>query len=86
AWGLAGLHRLAASGGPARLPAELTADVRGEVARAVKAARGEVRDLSVAAFPSIAYVALAAPYARGRTPSDLMRRLRVTAAVATGRL
>lgn len=86
AWGLAGLHRLEIATGQARLPTAVTANLAGQVARAVKAARDELRTLSVAAFPAVAYVALAAPYARGRTPSDLMKRLRVTAAVATGRL
>ena len=86
AWGLAGLYRLEAATGQARLPVAVTADLRGTVARALRDACSELRGLSVAAFPAIAYVALAAPYARGRAPSDLMKRLRVTAAVASGRL
>jgi phytoene synthase len=97
AWGLAGLYRARAhwtarnrrwippAWGDLDDPA-LGARVRSEVASAVVTARQDVKALPVAAFPAAAYAALAAPYARGRTPGDLQRRLRLLWATATGRL
>ena len=86
AWGLAGLLRLRQAG-VARLPErwDETA-VRRAVRDALKAARPAVEALPVDAFPCIAYATLAGPYAAGRAPSELERRLRLTLAVLTGRL
>jgi phytoene synthase len=86
AWGLAGLLRLRAKG-VARLPAAWTdAKVRAAVRDALKAARDGAHGLPVEAFPCIAYATLARPYAAGRSPSDLEKRVRLTTAVLTGRL
>jgi len=79
AWGLAGLHRL---GG--RLPAGWSADVRFRVDEALTRARVDLRDLPVAAFPAAAYTTLSGPYAAGRAPGELWRRMRLTAAVLSG--
>jgi phytoene synthase len=79
AWALAGLWR---SG---RLPSPTTS-VRAPVAQALKAADAALADLPVAAFPAVAYCTLARPYAAGREPSDLEKRLRVTWAVLRGRV
>ena len=78
AWGLAGLMRLG------RAPAGL--DMRALVSAEVGAARRGARALPVSAFPAVADAALATVYAGGRAPSDLERRLRLTAAVLLGRL
>ena len=82
AWGLAGLSRL---GG--RLPTAWSAEVvRGKVEGALEAANAAIRDLPVAAFPAVAYAALARPYAAGAEPSELGKRLRLTWAVVRGRV
>ncbi len=82
AWGLVGLQRV---GG--RLPAEWEAGmVRKRVEEALEAAHRELKDLAVPAFPAAAYATLARPYARGASPSDLGKRLRLTWSVARGRL
>jgi phytoene synthase len=81
AWGLAGLYRVG------RLPAEwTTAEVGRRVAEAVKLSAPELRSLPVAAFPAVAYAALARGYAQGRMPSELGRRTRLLVSVARGRL
>jgi phytoene synthase len=86
AWSLAGLLRLRQAG-VARLPAQWDeARVRAAVRGALGEARPAVQALPVAAFPGIAYATLAGPYAAGRTPSELEKRLRLTFAVLTGRL
>jgi len=57
--------------------------------RAVTAALAEARaagGLSVTAFPAVAHATMARAYVKGREPSPLARRLRLTAAVLTGRL
>jgi phytoene synthase len=76
AWGLAGLVRLD------RLPPDWR--VAEQVERAMEAARPELASLPVAAFPAVAYATLARPYARGRTPSELGKRARLTWAVLRG--
>jgi phytoene synthase len=82
AWGLAGLTRL---GG--RLPPGWDEGViQAGVADALHAADAALRELPVAAFPAVAYAALARPYAAGRAPSELAKRLRLTWAVARGRI
>ncbi len=82
AWGLAGLSRL---GG--RLPPSQTAEaLRREVLGALDQANADLRRLPVAAFPAVAYAALSRPYAQGKAPSDLGRRLRITWAAARGRI
>lgn len=52
----------------------------------LKAARSEVRGLPVAAFPAVAPAALARAYVSGREMGELEKKLRLTLAVATGRL
>ena len=86
AWGLSGLWRLKQAG-RARLPEGWTqGDVKRRVEDQLKAARGEVRGLPVAAFPAIATAALAKPFLAGREMGDLEKKARLTFAVATGRL
>ena len=86
AWGLAGLARLRRTGVD-RLPkAWDQAEIRSRVRSALDQARAAARDLPVAAFPAVAYATLASPYAAGRAPSELEKRLRLTTAVLTGRL
>jgi phytoene synthase len=86
AWGLAGLARLRRTGVD-RLPKTWDeAEVRSRVRTAMAAGRAAARALSVAAFPAVAYATLADAYAAGRAPSELEKRLRLTAAVLTGRL
>lgn len=86
AWGLSGLWRLKQSG-RSRLPEAWTrADVAKRVEDQLKAARGEVRGLPVAAFPAIAPAALARAYMAGREMGDLEKKARLTFATATGRL
>ena len=86
AWALAGLLRLRWAG-VARLPERWSdAATRLAVQEALQEARAAVLAVPVAAFPCIAYAALARSYAAGRTPSDLEKRLRLTAAVLRGRI
>jgi phytoene synthase len=86
AWGLAGLLRLRRAG-LARLPVRWSdAAVNVLVIDALGAAREAAGALPVAAFPCVAYAALARSYAAGRSPSELEKRLRLAAAVLTGRL
>jgi phytoene synthase len=86
AFGLAGLWRLKKAG-RSRLPEAWTqADVASRVAAQLRAARGEVRGLPVAAFPAVAPAALARPYMKGREMGDLEKKARLTFAVATGKL
>jgi phytoene synthase len=81
AWGLAGLARLG------RLPEGLAgAALRRRVELDLAAVRRAVVALPVSAFPAIAYAALARPYAAGRAPSELEKRLRLTLAVLSGRI
>jgi phytoene synthase len=87
AYGLAGLWRLKQTAHRNRLPPAWTADdMRREIDLALIAARRELSALPVAAFPAVAPAVLARAYARDRTPGELARRLRLTLAVATGRL
>ena len=83
-----------------RLSAKATADQVKQAARAValartdgaaalaalKASRTELAGLPVEAFPAVAHATLARPYARGATPGELEKRLRILMAVLTGRL
>jgi phytoene synthase len=86
AWGLAGLLRLRQAG-VARLPEHWSnATVRAAVDEALSQARAAARALPVGAFPCVAYAGLARPYASGRAPSDLEKRVRMTFSVLTGRL
>jgi phytoene synthase len=87
AFGLAGLWRTTQAGGRSRLPPEWTkADIRARVAAELTAAGGELKRLPVAAFPAVAYAALARPYSRGRSPGALGKRVRLTLAVLRGRI
>lgn len=59
----------------------------GEAALAALAAsRSGLAALPVAAFPAVAHATLARRYARGASPSDLEKRLRLLMAVLTGRI
>lgn len=77
AWGLTRLRRA-----PPFAPEATAARVK----RLKSAAGREARALPPAAFPALAHVALAEPLAAGREPSEAERKLRLTWAVATGRL
>lgn len=86
AYGLAGLWRLKRAGVD-RLPADWTqADVRRLVRAALASARGELRDLPLAAFPAAAPAALAGAQTGGRALGELETRARLTWAVALGRV
>ena len=86
AWGLSGLWRLKQSG-RSRLPEAWTrADLAQKVEDQLKAARGEVRGLPVAAFPAVAPAALARAYMAGREMGDLEKKARLPFATAAGRL
>lgn len=77
AWGLTRLRRA-----PPSDTGSLATRVRG----LVRTAGREARALPADAFPALAHVALAAPLAAGRDPSEGERKIRLTFAVATGRL
>ena len=82
AWGLAGLLRI---GG--RLPPAWDAGaVQEKVGEALRAANRELTGLPVAAFPAVAYAALARGYAEDASFSELSKRLRLTWAVMRGRV
>jgi phytoene synthase len=86
AYGLAGLWRLKRAGVD-RLPADWTqGDLRRRVREALAEARGELKDLPVAAFPAAAPAALAAAQTGARELGELEARARLTWAVATGRV
>lgn len=78
AWGLAGLAR---SG---RLPPAMNYDIPARVAAHLEKAREPLKALPVAAFPAVAYAALALPYARGREPGPLEKRARLLLATLKG--
>ncbi len=86
AWGLAGLLRLKQAG-RSRLPEDWTQEqVKQRVQTQLRAARGEVKRLPVAAFPAVAPAALARAYVSGREIGELEKKARLTFSVATGRL
>ena len=66
--------------------AEIAAHLRHRVFDALNEAKAEVAALAVPAFPAVAYATLAAPYVRGRTPSDLEKRARLLWAAVKGRI
>ena len=76
AWGWAALARAK------RITPEMA---RPRIAEALRAARAELRDLPVAAFPAAAYATLAPLYLKWREPSDLERRARLVWATVRGR-
>lgn len=85
AFGLAGLWRVKQAGGPSRLPLSWTGeDIRARVETEITAARAELKHLRPVAFPAVAYAALARPYACGREPGGVSKRLRVLWAVGRG--
>ena len=87
AWALAGLWRRQGLRDEAWLPVGWdAARVRSEVAKALQDARAALTGLPVAAFPAVAYTALAGCYAARREVSALETRLRLTGAVLTGRV
>ena len=86
AYGLAGLWRLKRAG-VQRLPTDWTqADVRRRVDTALGKARTALKDLPLAAFPAAAPAALAKAQTGARELSQLETQLRLTWAVATGRV
>ena len=102
AWGWAGLWRAreawAARGRrwtPADWAVDRAADMDQEALRRVvqarveaelRAARPALRALPTAAFPAVAYAALARDYARGRTPGPLRKRAALLRASVLGRI
>lgn len=81
AWAAAVLVRRATRTGvevDPRLCAALVSDL--------DAARAGAAALPAASFPAVAHATFARAYAAGRTPSELEKRLRLTWAVATGRI
>lgn len=75
AWGWAGLVRTG----------KITAEAaRPHLMAALAAARTELKALPVAAFPAAAYATFAADYLKGRSPSELEKRLRLVWATAKG--
>lgn len=87
AWALTGMQRNRNAGLSDRLPTGWGVnDVYGRVTEALALAQDTARAMPIKAFPAIVYAALAKPYAAGRSPSELERRLRLLAAVMTGRL
>jgi phytoene synthase len=97
AWGWAGLYRAGpawAARGRRWAPAawadaeesEIALHVAHRVEAALKAAGEEVRSLPVAAFPAVAYAALARPYLQHGRLTELGRQARLLAAVARGRV
>jgi phytoene synthase len=86
AYGLAGLWRLKRTG-IQRLPADWTqADVRRRVGEARRKANAALKTLPVAAFPAAAPAALAVAQMGVRELGEMGTRLRLTWAVATGRV
>lgn len=98
AWGWAGLWRAReawAARGRRWVPADWAADMEPEALRrivetkveeALEAARKALGELPTAAFPAVAYVTLARPYARGRAPGPLGKRAALLRASVLGRL
>ena len=86
AWGLVGLIRRRAAGLD-RFPATWTADEPVRRARvALAAARAPIALLPVEAFPAVAHLALVDGYLKGRDPSEIEKRARLTWAVLRGRV
>jgi len=86
AYGLAGLWRLKRAG-VQRLPTDWTqGDVRRRVDAALGKARSALKALPIAAFPAAAPAALAKAQTGGRELSPFETQLRLTWAVATGRV
>ena len=77
AWGLARTD-------PDRLPEGFEASAAARAA--LTDARAAVARLPVAAFPAVAHLALLGPYLARRHPLGLEKRLRMTAAVLSGRI
>ena len=71
-------------GGVDRLPDGWDADEAAR--RALGEALAGVGALPVEAFPAVAHLALAPAYLAGRNPLGLIKRLRLTWAVLTGRV
>ena len=82
-WGLARLAREGRRGLPRSLSGEA---MRIAVRDALAEAREQARRLPPRGFPAIAHLALAPAYAAGRAPSELGKRMRLLAAVASGRV
>jgi phytoene synthase len=61
------------------------AEPQAPAVRAQLLGQGRAPPIPAAAFPAAAHAALARPYAAGRRPSELEKRLRITWAVARGR-
>ncbi len=97
AWGWSGLYRAGpawAAKGRRWAPATWIDASEGEIAlhvahrvnAALAAAGDQIRSLPVAAFPAVAYAALARPYLKHGALTDLGRQVRMTAAVMRGRV
>lgn len=87
AFGLAGLWWAKLAGRPSRLPEDWDRGViRARLRAELRAARAELKTLSVPAFPAVVYAALAGPYSRGREPEGLSKRIRLTLSVLRGRI
>jgi phytoene synthase len=87
AYGLSVMAHRRAIGGATRSPRTLTPDRLTALAgEALAAARRGLKALPVAAFPAVAYAALARRYARGAHMTALEKQLRLVWAVGRGRL
>jgi phytoene synthase len=62
------------------------AELQPELTRLLAGARSSAIRLSAAAFPAVAHAVFAGPRARGRSTEGLGGRLRITLAVASGRI
>jgi len=86
AWGLVGLIRRRAAGFD-RFPEHWSASEPADRAhQALAAAQAPISTLPVGAFPAVAHLALVGAYLRGREPSELEKRARLTCAVLRGRV
>ncbi len=87
AWGVATLARDHWAGAPSRLPPDWTAaDVEALTETQLSSARAVIATLPVRAFPAIAHLALARPYARRGAPSLLAKQLRLLWATLRGQV
>ena len=83
AWRARGRDWVPAAWGEAS-EAEIATHIRHRVADALKAGRTEAAALPTAAFAAVAPATLAGPYARGRRPSPLEKRIRLIRASLRG--
>lgn len=86
AWALSGLARAGKATGRPRLPDWSVNGLQSRVKAAMATANRDLKGLPAAAFPAAAYAALSVRYLAGKPVGELERRLRLTWAVARGRL